>query len=217
MKFDKESYKRAMNHIDNTEKLKKKIEYTNEKYKADILSGRQTESDMTGWDNSNEYYDHEMLQIMGRKKLVRLLVMLAVGIVLAVFMGVITGKDIYLRMYGETEIAHYVNSVKTLYNGEYVYYWSDEEYPEERDPRYSDSTVGTVTYKINFSAESIFYEKNGDTMTLYFLKDKGERRKDLRPAINKWLLWGGNLIILVYIGFCIRGIVRNAKEQKQLD
>lgn len=214
MKFNKESYKRAMNHIDNEENLKKKIAYTNQKYKADILSGRRAESDMTGWNGSDEYYDNEMLRTMGHKRFMRLLAMLAIGVVLAVVMGVVTGKDIYLRMYGEKETACYVKNAHSLFWECYEYSWLEADYPEEYPQRESGSDWG---YTVRFSASSIFYEKNGDTMTLYFLKNKGEPRKKLRPAINRWLLCGGNLIVLVYLGFCIRGLVRNAKERKGLD
>jgi hypothetical protein len=215
MKFDKESYKRALNNIEDSTELRQKTELTNQKYKAQILSGEKEEDAFTGWDASNKVYDVEMLKITGRKKILRWVCLLLAGIVAEVLLVAIVAEDIHLRRYGEQVTAH--KEETEMFSGQYVYKyeWFAIDYPDEYP---EESKYPELQYKYEETANDYFYyEKNGNDMTLYFLKSEGETRNKVRPAKNLWIFGGIMLAVLGYMVICVRGIVKNGLEQKRLD
>lgn len=122
MKFEKSMYKSAMDKIDNPEKRKVQVSDMNQKYKADVLSGKINDH-MAGWDAAATYYDNEMLVKEYNRKMVVSLLFIAVGLIALIFLWPSLTDSINLKINGVKERAYYGWS-NDLHDYGYIYRWT---------------------------------------------------------------------------------------------
>ncbi|MBQ4283258.1 MAG: hypothetical protein IJB96_04950 [Lachnospira sp.] len=125
MKFQKTMYKAAMDKIDNPEK-RKAVQYNiNQKYKSEILSGKINDQ-WAGWDASNIVYDDEMLKKEYDKKMIICLPFIAIGIALAVAVGLLVYDNTRLKV-GGSECKAYYGYSEDLNRYAYIFRWKSED------------------------------------------------------------------------------------------